>query len=229
MKFLTSSVGRKFMMALTGFFLMIFLLVHLAVNLTLLAGAKDVSGNLLPKDDILFNQASHFMGTNPVIQAMQFVLAAGFIYHIFLGIFLTLKNKKARGVVAYAKNNWNAHTSFASRTMIYTGVLILLFLVLHLSDFFYPIKSGQVEELFPQLGDYGLAKAKFENSIYVAVYVISFIILGVHLSHGFSSAFQSTGLTHTKYTSRVKKIGVTYFIFISIGFSLIALYFFVTQ
>ncbi len=229
MGFLTSSVGRKFIMALTGFFLMIFLLVHLGVNLTLFAGAEDVSGNLLPKDDILFNQASHFMATNPVIQAMQFVLAAGFLYHIFLGIVLTIRNRKARGSNAYASNNWSAHTPFASRTMIYTGVLILLFLVIHMIDFLVPIKSGQVEELFPHTGDYGLVKAKFENLVYVIIYVVSFILLGIHLSHGFISAFQSTGMNHKNYNSIIKYSGMAYFWFISLGFSIIAIYFFVTK
>ncbi len=229
MGFLTSSVGRKFMMALTGFFLMVFLFVHLTVNLALLFGAEDASGNLLPKDEILFNQASHFMATNPVIQTMQFVLAAGFLYHIFLGIALTLQNKKARGSNAYATNNWNAHTPIASRTMIYTGVLVLLFLGIHIADFLVPIKSGQVEELFPTLGDYGLVKAKFENLAYVIIYVVSFILLGVHLSHGFSSAFQSTGINHKKYNSIIKYSGMAYFWFISLGFSIIAIYFFVTK
>ncbi|MFV0531233.1 MAG: succinate dehydrogenase cytochrome b subunit [Flavobacteriales bacterium] len=229
MGFLTSSIGRKFMMALTGFFLMIFLFVHLAVNLALLAGAEDASGNLLPKEEILFNQASHFMATNPVIQIMQFVLAAGFIYHIFLGITLTLKNKKARGSKSYAVNSWSAHTPLASRTMIYTGILVLLFLCIHIIDFMIPIKSGQVEELFPQLGDYGLVKAKFENVVYVIIYVISFILLGIHLSHGFTSAFQSVGMNHKKYNTIIKYSGATYFWFISLGFSIIAVYFFVTK
>ncbi|MFV0237628.1 MAG: succinate dehydrogenase cytochrome b subunit [Flavobacteriales bacterium] len=229
MKFLTSSIGRKFMMALTGFFLMIFLLVHLAVNFALLAGTQDASGNLLPKDEILFNQASHFMATNPIIQAMQFVLAAGFIYHIFLGIMLTLKNKEARGSNSYASNKWEAHTPIASRTMIYTGILVLIFLGIHIADFLIPIKSGQVEVLFPQLGDYGLIKAKFESIEYVIIYVISFILLGLHLSHGFTSAFQSTGMNHKKYNSIIKYSGVAYFWFISLGFSIIAIYFFVTK
>ena len=229
MGFLTSSIGRKFMMALTGFFLMSFLFVHLAVNFALLAGATDASGALLPKDEILFNQASHFMATNPVIQIMQFVLAAGFIYHIVLGITLTLQNKKAKGSNSYAYNNQKAHTPFASRTMIYSGVLVLLFLGIHIADFMVPIKTGQVEELFPKLGDYGLVKAKFENIVYVIIYVISFMLLGLHLSHGFSSAFQSTGMNHKKYNPIIKYAGVAFFWFISLGFSSIAIYFFISK
>ncbi len=227
MGFFTSSIGRKFMMGLTGFFLIIFLLTHLSVNLTLLAGAMDANGNTLPKDEILFNQASHFMATNPLIQVMQFVLAAGFLYHIILGCILTFKNKKARGNSSYKTNNWKAHTPIASRTMIYTGGLVLIFLVIHIIDFLIPIKSGQVYVY--DLGDYQLVKEKFSNIIYLIIYVTSFITLGVHLSHGVKSAFQSVGVNHKSYNPTIKKIGMAYFMFISIGFSVIAIYMYMNK
>ena len=116
--FISSSLGRKVVMALSGFFLITFLLVHLGVNLSLFAGRES------------FNAASHFMGHNPLIQLMQYVLAAGFILHIAMGIILEWKNKMARPI-RYAKNNAAASSGWASRNMIVTGVLILLFLILH--------------------------------------------------------------------------------------------------
>lgn len=223
-RFYSSSVGRKFMMALTGFFLMVFMLVHLGLNLTLFAGSTDCSGNPLPKEEILFNQGSHFMATNPLIQVMQYVLAFGFIYHIFLGIVLTIKNRKARGHERYVVNNFAANTPLNSRTMIYTGIIILLFLILHLYNYFVPIKAGHAEEL--PLGDYELVTTLFKEWYYTLIYVVAFILLGFHLSHGFASAFQSVGFRHRIYTPIIKKVGVVYFYFIAIGFSAIAIFFF---
>ncbi|MDR1877212.1 MAG: succinate dehydrogenase cytochrome b subunit [Flavobacteriaceae bacterium] len=219
-RFYSSSIGRKLMMALTGFFLMIFLLVHLSANLTLFAGNTDSNGNLLVKEEVLFNQASHFMATNPLIQVMQYVLALGFIYHIFLGITLTLKNQKARGKERYAVNQLSTNTPFSSRTMIYTGILILVFLIIHLYNYFYPIKAGIAED------DYLLVTELFKNPIYTLIYVVSFILLGLHLSHGFASSFQSAGFNHRIYTPVIKILGKVYFIFIAVGFAAIAIYFY---
>jgi len=201
---------------------MVFLLVHLVANLTLFAG-NTCNGELLQKDEVLFNQASHFMGTNPVIQVMQFVLAAGFIYHIILGIILTLKNRKARGTERYAVNQFSANTPFNSRTMIYTGVLILIFLILHIWNYLIPIKSGYVEEQLAG-GDYELVTTFFTNPVYTLVYVIAFIVLGIHLSHGFASAFQSVGFNHRIYSPVIKKVGVAYFIIVAVGFAAIAIW-----
>lgn len=219
-RFYSSSIGRKFMMALTGFFLMVFLLVHLGVNLTLFAGNTDCAGTLLPKEEVIFNQASHFMATNPLIQIMQYVLAFGFIYHIILGIILTRKNLKARGKERYAVNQFSANTPFNSRTMIYTGLLILVFLLIHLYNYFYPIKFGSVPD------DYILVTELFKSPLYTLIYVVAFILLGLHLSHGFASAFQSVGVNHRIYTPVIKIVGKAYFICIAIGFAAIAIYFY---
>lgn len=205
--FLSSSVGRKVMMSLSGLFLITFLLVHLGVNLTL----------FISKDT--FNGASHFMATNPVIQVMQYVLAAGFIFHIIMGIWLELKNRASRPI-KYAKNNAAANSGWASRNMIYTGILVLLFILLHLKDFFVQIKFGEVHD------DYELVTQLFKNPIYVLIYVIAFILLGIHLSHGFQSAFTSIGARAPKYLKCVKNLGMAFSYFIALGFSIIAIYFY---
>jgi len=205
--FLSSSVGRKVAMSLSGLFLITFLLVHLGVNLTLFVG-KDT-----------FNGASHFMATNPVIQVMQYVLAAGFIFHIAMGIWLELKNRASRPI-KYAKNNAAANSGWASRNMIYTGILVLMFIILHLKDFFVKIKFGQVHD------DYELVTQLFKNPIYVIIYVIAFLLLGIHLSHGFQSAFTSIGARAPKYLKCVKNLGMTFSYFIALGFSVIAVYFY---
>ncbi|XOD68738.1 MAG: succinate dehydrogenase cytochrome b subunit [Flavobacteriales bacterium AspAUS03] len=208
--FIHSSVGRKILMAGTGFFLMVFLLVHLSVNLFLFFGEE------------AFNQAAHFMATNPVIQVSQYILAAGFITHIFLGIKLHLENRAARGGVSYTINKWSAHTPFNARTMIYTGILVFCFLILHLKNFMLPMKTGKTQGM----SDHQLVTTLFKNPVYTTVYVSAFIVLAIHLSHGFQSAFQSMGARHKRYTLWIKKLGVIYFWLISLGFSSIALWFF---
>ena len=195
-------------MALLGFFLMVFLLVHLGVNLLLLSSNPD-----------LFNEASHFMATNPVIQVMQYVLALGFIFHIFLGIILTIQNNAARPQ-GYINNNPGANSSIESRTMIYTGILILLFLIIHMRNFFYVIKFGTL----PIGGDYVLVSDLFGIWYYTLLYVVSFILLGFHLNHGFYSAFQSMGLDNTTWIRVWKILGTVFSVVIAGGFSIIALY-----
>lgn len=197
-------------MSLLGLFLVVFLVVHLGVNLLLLSSNPD-----------LFNSASHFMATNPVIQVMQYVLALGFILHIILGIILTYQNYRARPN-GYAKNNSGTNSSLESRTMIYTGLLILLFLIIHLRNFFIVIKFGVV----PAGGDYVLVTELFGIWYYTLLYVVSFILLGLHLNHGFQSAFQSIGLNNKTWTPILKIIGTLYSVVIAGGFSLIALYHF---
>ncbi len=203
----TSSLGRKVAMSLSGFFLITFLLVHLGVNLTLFVGAET------------FNAASHFMATNPLIQVMQYVLAAGFIFHIAMGIRLELKNRASRPI-KYAKNNAAANSGWASRNMIVTGILVLLFIILHLKDFFIKIKFGEVHD------DYLLVTDLFKNPLYVLIYVVAFVLLGLHLSHGFQSAFTSVGARAPKYLKCVKNVGMAFSYFIALGFSVIAIYFY---
>jgi len=205
--FTSSSIGRKFLMGITGLFLVTFIAVHLLVNSFSLVSAE------------LFNAGSHFMGTNPLIQAMQYVLAAGFLFHIVMGIVLTIKNNAARPV-KYAMNKPGENANIASRSMIYTGVLVMLFLFLHLKDFFVPIKF--------QHGTYGtdydLLVTVFSNPLYVGIYVVAFILLSIHLYHGFQSAFQTIGVNHPKYTPAIKFLGVLYCFIVGLGFSAIALF-----
>ena len=209
-----SSIVRKFIMALSGLFLIIFLITHLVIN----------SFTLFPSKD-LFNDAAHFMATNPIIYIMQYVLALGFILHIGMGIKLTIQNKRARPK-DYAYNNMRKNTDLSSRSMIVSGGLVLVFLVLHLRDYFYQLKFVGLPE---GITDYDLVVNLFSNPYYTAVYVISFIVLGLHLNHGFKSAFQSMGANHKKYNPIIQTIGTLYSVFISVGFSTIAIVHFINQ
>jgi succinate dehydrogenase / fumarate reductase cytochrome b subunit len=195
--FFNSSVARKFWMAITGLFLV-----------TLFVGPE------------IFNEASHFMATNPLIQVMQYVLAAGFIFHIIIGIKLTLQNNAARSV-KYAYENASVSSSWASRNMIYTGALVLIFLVLHMRHFFYELKfTDNVSD------DYILVTSLFSIWYYVVIYVLAFVALGIHLNHGFQSAFQSAGWKNSEWKGLMQTIGSAYSILMAVGFSAIAIYFF---
>ncbi|WP_185857209.1 succinate dehydrogenase cytochrome b subunit [Blattabacterium cuenoti] len=206
--FFQSSIGKKVVMATTGVFLMIFLLLHLSVNLFLFSGEK------------AFNEAVYFMRKNMFIRIMEYVLALGFIIHILLGVKLHLENRKIKGEIDYAMNTYLT-TPFSSRTMVYTGILILCFLVLHLINFMIPMKYSN-----HLISDYNIVVSLFKNPFYTLIYVFSFFILGIHLNHGFKSSFQSFGLSNKKRLAWIQKFGSLYLWFICSGFSIIAIWFF---
>jgi succinate dehydrogenase / fumarate reductase cytochrome b subunit len=211
--FLSSSIARKVAMALSALFLIFFLIIHLAVNIT----------SLFSED--LFNELAHFMGNNPLVQfALQPVLIVGVIFHFVMGFVLELKNKKAT-TVKYAKDNGAANSSWMSRNMIYSGLVILAFLVLHFIDFWFPEMNYKYIEVLPvdTTRYFSELQHKFVNPIRVGAYVISFVLLGLHLAHGFQSAFQSMGFNN-KYTKTVRALGKIYSIAIPLGFILVAVY-----
>ncbi|WP_185872110.1 succinate dehydrogenase cytochrome b subunit [Blattabacterium cuenoti] len=207
--FFQSSIGKKVVMATTGIFLMIFLLLHLSVNIFLFSGEKS------------FNEAVDFMRKNLFIRIMEYVLFIGFLIHILFGIKLHLQNKKVKGKINYAVNYYFT-TSFSSRTMIYTGILILCFLILHIINFMIPMKYSNNNHI----SDYEIVISLFKNPLYTFIYVFSFFILGIHLNHGFQSSFQSLGLSNKNRLIWIQKLGFFYFLFICCGFSIIAIWFF---
>jgi len=218
---LKSSIARKVAMALSAFFLMFFLLQHLAINMTSVISAGT------------FNELSHFMGTNPIVQyALQPVLIFGVIFHFVMGFILELKNRAARDV-RYVKYKGGASATWMSRNMILSGLVILAFLGLHFYDFWIPelkIKfidgdwSGALVEGGEPIRYYDHLVHKFVDPIRVAIYCISFVLLGLHLHHGFSSAFQSVGANNEKSRKGLKKLGVAYSILVPLGFIFIALF-----
>ncbi len=217
--FLSSSIGRKVAMALSAFFLMIFLLQHLAINFL----------SVISPD--LFNEVSHFMGTNPLIQfGLQPILIFGVLFHFVMGFKLELQNKKAQGV-AYAKNNGAANSTWVSRNMVFSGLVILGFLVLHFIDFWFPEIntkfingdwSGTIEGV-EGYRYYEELKHKFVSPIRVGAYVIAFVFLMLHLLHGFTSAFQSMGSSASRRKT-LQNLGKAYAYIVPIAFIFIAIY-----
>ncbi|MBV7440310.1 succinate dehydrogenase cytochrome b subunit [Weeksellaceae bacterium TAE3-ERU29] len=212
-----SSIGRKFAMALSAMFLLVFLIVHLMVNML----------SVISPD--LFNEASHFMGTNPLVQFLfQPILMLGVVFHFVLGFILEIKNRKARGPVAYQRNNASANSSWISRNMIITGAMILLFLIVHFSDFWVHEMNYKYIQSNPAdpTRYYHEMVETFQNPLRVLVYVVAFVLLGMHLMHGFQSSFQSVGANHRKYNGFIKAFGKAYSIIIPLGFIFIAVYHF---
>lgn len=217
--FLNSSIGRKIAMALSAFFLMVFIVQHFAINL------------LSVIDSNLFNKVSHFMGTNPIVQfVLQPILIFGVVFHFLMGFILEYKNKKARNI-SYAINKGGANSTWMSRNMIYSGGFILVFLIIHFIDFWIPeINTKYILGDTSGLSDNGNnlryfdeLKHKFVPLWRVVLYCIGFIFLSLHLMHGFNSAFQSIG-ANNKYTKSLKGFGKMYSIIIPVGFIFIAIF-----
>ncbi len=208
-----SSLARKYAMALSGLFLVVFLLQHFAINLT----------SVFSED--VFNEISHFMGNNPLVQfVLQPILIFGVIFHFLMGFVLELKNRSARAQ-NYAQNKGSANSSWMSRNMIWSGAVILSFLVLHFIDFWFPEMNYKYIESLPSDPNRYFEEMvhKFVNPIRVLAYVVSFGFLMLHLLHGFSSSFQSVGLNN-KYTRGFKTFTIAFSIVIPVGFIFIAIF-----
>lgn len=208
-----SSIARKVIMALSGLFLIFFLAQHFTINFTSVI------------DPDTFNSWSHFMGYNGLVQyLLQPILIAGVIVHFVLGIALELQNRKARGI-RYQKYKGGANASWMSRNMIITGLVVLAFLGLHFYDFWFPeidykYFSGNPED---PTRYYEETVHKFEPFWRTLLYIISFVLLALHLWHGFASSFQSMGMNN-KYSGAIKSFTKIYAIAIPLGFIFIALY-----
>lgn len=220
-QFFTSSIGKKFTMGLTGFFLISFLVVHCAINAMIFFNDGGQT----------FNHWGHFMGSNLIIRTMEIGLFAFLLLHIVQGLMLWSQNKKARPV-SYNMNAASTNSTWYSRSMGLLGTLILLFLVLHLYHFWTPSRFGGMGPVHAlneaTLSDYNGQEVHnlyeemlivFQNLWVVIVYVLGVFALCWHLLHGFQSAFQTFGINHKRYTPIIKTLGVIYSVVICLLFA----------
>jgi len=219
---LTSSIGQKLVMSLTGIFLCSFLLIHLIGNLQLLYNDGGQA----------FNEYAYFMTTNPIIKTVSWGLYAGILLHAIQGLLLAVKNKNAKGS-KYAVRT-NANGSWASKNMALLGTLVLFFLLIHMGDFWWQMKMDRLGYVSYDGGHevkdlYTKVYASFNVWYIVVAYLVGIIALAIHLLHGFSSAFQTLGLRHKKYTPLIKMIGYLFSIIIPIGFAIIPIAIFFSQ
>lgn len=217
-RFFTSSIGRKLIMSLTGFFLIVFLVVHLIGNLQLLNDDNGYS----------FNTYSHLMTHNGLIRFVSYGLYLFILLHAFVGIMIARKNRKARTQGYSVKSNRD--TTWASRHMALMGLLIFAFLIMHMGDFWLKVKLGQLDIvtyegfLDPVEDLYSRVMTAFSIWWIVLLYVIGQIALFFHLKHGFYLAFQDIGWSHPKYTPIIKGVGLFYAIVVPLGFAFIPVY-----
>lgn len=210
-RFLTSSLGKKVVMSLTGLFLISFLLVHCGINALIFY--NDGGEN--------FNAGAEFMGTNPIIRAVEIILFIGLVLHIYQALILTLENNKARPV-KYAVNAAAENSKWYSRSMGLLGTLILMFLIIHLKHFWVTSRftdqiTGGHTTLFDEM------KVIFSEAWVVVLYDLAMVSLAYHLLHGFYSAFQTLGLNNKKYTPVIKLVGATFSIIIPFVFAIMPL------
>ena len=213
----SSSVGTKLLVGLTGLLLFAYLLLHLAGNMLVFAG-RDT-----------FNHYSHALVSNPLVVPVEIGLIGVFLLHVYKTVGMWLRNRAARPI-AYEKTAWAAHTSrksFASTTMIWTGLVTLLFVGVHLQQFkfgaWYAAGNPPIRDL------YRTEAEVFTSPLWVAAYVFCMVLVGLHLRHGIASAFQSLGVSHPVYTRRLVALGTIVAIAIATGFAVIPVWVYLTQ
>jgi len=213
MSLTSSTIGRKVAMALSGLFLVVFLTQHFTINFISVFSENT------------FNEISHFMGNNPLVQfILQPILIFGVIFHFIMGFVLEIQNRKSR-VVQYNMYKGSANASWVSRNMIWSGAVVLSFLGLHFYDFWFPEMNYKYVEILPLDPNryYEEMTRKFHDYLRVILYVISFGFLALHLFHGFASSFQSVGVNN-KYSENIKKFAIAFSVVIPLGFIFIALF-----
>ena len=204
-----NTLVKKYIMGISGLFLVIFLTTHLSGNLLL----------FLDDNGGAFNAYAHFMGTNKIIRTAEVILALGFLVHIITALVLHIKLPSVRPV-SYKMNKTSQNSSFISRNMGITGSVILLFLVIHLKNFFVESRFYGQDDL------YKLVKTAFQDPIYVGIYLCSLIVLALHLAHGFQSAFQSWGVHDKFYMKIIKRTSYVFAVVVPSGFAAMPLYFY---
>ncbi|MBN1131795.1 MAG: succinate dehydrogenase cytochrome b subunit [Bacteroidales bacterium] len=216
-----SSIGKKLLMSIAGIFLILFLLVHMGINLLV----------ILFDDPMVYNRAAHFMSSSIVIKVFEILLFGGFLLHILYALILQVQNWLARPK-RHRKYNFS-NTSFFSKFMIHTAAIIGVFLVIHLIDFYFKAKFGKGSEIIYEGVVYhdfaGEVIRKFQMPGFVIFYILSFLFLGFHLLHGFQSAFKTFGLYDLKYARSINILGLVYTIIVVTGFSIIPIIIYFTQ
>ncbi len=210
----STAIGKKLLMGATGLFLIVFLVVHCYINAQVFYNDGGAH----------FNTLAHFMGTNPIIRFIEIGLMVFLLWHAILGLQLWFKNM-GRRKVRYAVKAGGKTSSWYSRSMGILGTLILLFLILHLRNFWVPnrysqtVGTGEID-LFSEMAEH------FSNLVMVIIYVAGCFSLAWHLVHGFYSAFQTFGLTTHRYKGMIKTIGVAFAIIVPLVFAMMPVWFY---
>ncbi|MDO5656330.1 MAG: succinate dehydrogenase cytochrome b subunit [Flavobacteriaceae bacterium] len=216
MWFTRNAITRKNLMALTGLFLSFFLIIHLIGNLQL----------LLPADQAqtAYNTYSHFLSDFLLVKIIAYLLYASILIHSLDAIYLFFLMKKSKGK-RYVYDKRGRASKWYTRNMTALGVIILLFLIIHFKDFWYPYKFMEIPidgEGYRDL--YSIVITAFKQEWYILLYLIAFIALGYHLIHGVFSAHRSLGLYNKTYSLIIKNLSLIFAIIITLGYSIIPIF-----
>ena len=213
-----SSIGRKVVMSISGLFLILFLTFHMSMNLVAVI-SEDA-----------YNAVCKFLGANWYALVGTRVLAAGFVVHIIYAFWLTLQNRKARGNDRYAVNARPKNVEWASQNMLVLGIIVLLFFVLHLAQFWFKMQFNEITGILPDVNPHdgaALIRETFSNPLFAVLYLVWFIAIWFHLTHGFWSAMQTIGINNKVWFERWKTISNIFATLIFIGFAVVVIYFYV--
>ena len=206
LSYVSSTIGSKKIMALTGLIWSGFVFAHMAGNLLMFVGPD------------AYNAYGHAIVTNKLIYAAEAVLVSMLLLHIVYALVLTLRNRAARPDRYMRTPNGDKGASAASRSMIFHGVVLLVFVVLHLITFKYGPYYETIVDGVKMRDLFRLIVEKFADPGYVVWYVFALLLLGFHLSHGFASTLQSLGLNNSRYEELVKCVGWGYAALVCLGF-----------
>src|SRR5437667_6406353 len=217
-EFFTSSVGKKFVMAVTGLSLILFLIVHVTVNACMWAVV------FVPGDNgEVFNKVAHWLGQTLVPRILEIGLFVFFIIHIVQGYVLEVQNRRRRGI-GYAVKMGSRGSTWYRKSMGLLGTLIFLFLIVHIADFWIPSRFGGLNEVYYDGKEYHNLYGKmidvFQNPYIVALYIIGCISLAWHLMHGFQSSFRTIGVSNKKYMAMINATGIAFSIIVSLAFAM---------
>lgn len=208
-QFFTSSIGKKLLMGFTGLFLISFLVVHVSINAMIFLNDGGEG----------FNAAAHFMSHNIIVRILEIGLFAGLLLHIIQGLMLETSNRSKRGV-GYAVKGGSTNSTWYSRSMGILGTLLLLFLIVHLANFWLPTREALYLKGDAEVNAFEDMKAVFSQWYFVAIYLVGVISLFWHLFHGFQSAFQTLGLNRKRYAPIIKTAGIGYTVIVCLLFAL---------
>ena len=203
-KTLSTSIGKKLMMAATGLAFCGFLTAHLIGNLTIYGGK-----------DAFNSYAEHLHSLGPLITVAEFVLLFFAVIHVLTGTILFYQNFRSRPK-RYHVNRWAGGRTIGSATMPYTGFIVLLFIIFHLLNFHFVDKSHTTI--------FNVVSGAFADPVYVFIYVFAMVVAAIHVSHGFWSAFQTLGANHPKYTPLLQGLSIVFSLIVGIGFGFIPVY-----
>lgn len=207
-------------MALTGLFLISFLVIHVSINATIFNDLIDPNDN-----GDMFNRAAHFMASSAVVRTLEYGLFIGFFIHIIQGYVLERRNLSRRGQ-GYKVNLANKGSKWYSRTMGLLGTLLLLFLIMHISQFWVPSRITGLEEVEGKnyLNLFGEMEKVFQNPVIVLLYILGCISLAYHLLHGFQSAFRTLGVHNNRYIKLIKGLGTAFSIVVPFVFAMMPVF-----